>query len=453
MVTGSMHLIEHNGRKVLLDCGMYQGRREEARLRNAEFPFPPSSLSGVFISHAHIDHCGNVPTLVRLGYDGPIFVTAATYDLMKVMLADSARIQEEDAAYLNIRREYAEPLIEPLYSHRDVDAALHQCEIVGYGEERELGSDFRFRFDEAGHVIGSGMIHLKLQSEHKTHRISFTGDLGRRNIPLLRPSAPVPEADLLVCESTYGNRIHKNIDETVEQLYAIINRTFERGGKVLIPAFSLGRCQLILHYVDQGIREGKIPARTLYVDSPLAGRVMNVYRKHPEALTDEARDAVTDRTSFLHSEHIHFVEDFDESLAISGRSDPCVIIAASGMCDAGRIQHHLKNHIDDPRSTVVLVSYQAPGTVGRRLLDNNPTVRFMGKDWNKWIDVVHLDGFSAHADQDDFRAYLQPLAGKVAKVRLIHGEREQAEALAAMLLEMGFPDVSIPEPGEALRLE
>lgn len=452
-VTGSLHLVELAGRKILLDCGMYQGRREEARLRNAEFPFFPATLDAVLISHSHIDHCGNVPTLVRQGYSGPIYCTAGTRDLLAVMLRDSARIQEEDAAFLNIQRGYAEPLVEPLYTERDVEIALHQIVVTPYHATREVAPGIRFRFVEAGHVLGSAMIHLELDTPAGRKRLTFTGDLGRRHMPLLRPSAAVPPADVLVCESTYGNRTHEPIESTVEKLYTVINRTFERDGKVLIPAFSLGRCQLILHYLHQGIIKGRIPARPVYVDSPLAADVVDVYRKHPECLTAEAAHQLEERESFLGSEHIEFTRDFEASLAVSRRPGSCVIIAASGMCDAGRIQHHLKNHIDDPRCSLILVSFQAPGTVGRRLLEPKPSVRFMGKDWNKWLEVVHLDGFSGHADREDFRAYLEPLVGRVGKVRLIHGEREQSEALGEMLREMGYDDVAIPEPGDQLQFE
>ena len=452
MVTGSMHLIEYGKRKVLLDCGMYQGRREEARLRNAEFPFFPAALDAVLISHSHIDHCGNLPTLVRQGFAGPVYCTSATRDLMKLMLSDSAKIQEEDAAHLNIQRDYAEPWVEPLYTQADVDAALRQCVPVPYGRERELIPGVSFTLLEAGHVLGSAMIHLRFGAEGGGRTVTFTGDLGRRNVPLLRPSAPVPPADLLVCESTYGNRVHDPLESTVENLYKVINKTYDRGGKVLIPAFSLGRCQLILHFLHRGLREGRIPRRPVYVDSPLAADVVEVYRRHPECLTHEAVHDIEEEQNFLGSDLIEFVRDFSESLEISRRPGPCVIIAASGMCDAGRIQEHLKRHVDDPRCSLVLVSFQAPGTVGRRLMEPRPTVRFMGREWNKWIDVVHLEGFSGHADRDDFRAYLGPLVGKVGKVRLIHGERDQAEALAAMLREMGFPDVGIPAPGEQLEL-
>jgi len=453
VVTGSMHLVEVGPLKVLLDCGLNQGRRDEARQRNNHFPFHPQQIDAVLISHSHIDHCGNLPTLIHQGFQGPIFCTPATRDLLKVMLVDSAKIQEEDAAHLNILRNYAEPFVEPLYTRADVDQTLDQVIQVPFYQDRELNRAMKFQFIEAGHVLGSAMIHMTMRGEKGTHTLTFTGDLGRRHVPLLKPSAPVPPADLLVCESTYGNRLHQPIDGTIERLYETIRRTHGRGGKVLIPAFSLGRCQLIIHFLQRGIREGRIPEMPVYVDSPLAAEIANVYRKHPECLVQEIADEVRHRGGILGDEYVQYIRDFEESVRLSHSPKPHIVIAASGMCDAGRIVHHLKTHVDDPRCTVILVSFQAQGTTGRRLLESGPTVRFLGKDWNKWIDVVHLEGFSGHADRDDFMSYLTPLAGKVGKVRLIHGEREQAEALARTLRGIGFGDVAVPEPGDVVRFE
>jgi metallo-beta-lactamase family protein len=452
MVTGSMHLLEAGATKVLLDCGLFQGKRDEARRRNAQFPFPPRQIAAVIVSHAHIDHCGNLPTLIHQGFDGPIFCTPATRDLLQVMLHDSAKIQEEDAAHLNIQRNYAEPLIEPLYSRGDVEQVLAQVVPVGYDKFREVRPGIRFKFLEAGHVLGSAVVHVLAETAGEKHSLTFTGDLGRRNLPLLRHTAPLPPAEVLVCESTYGNRVHEPIAQTQAKLYAAINRTIERGGKVLIPAFSLGRTQLIIHFIHKGILEGHIPRVPVYVDSPLAADITGVYESHPECLDDEGKKMLEDGVGILGGDVVTYIRDFEDSLRVSRRPDPCITIASSGMCDAGRILHHLKEHVDDPRCSVILVSYQAYGTTGRRLLEKSPTVKFLGKEWNKWIEVVHLDGFSGHADRADFLAYLEPLAGRVGKVRLIHGEREQAESLADALRELGFTDVAVPVPGDRVEL-
>lgn len=451
-VSGSMHLFDAGNSKLLLDCGLYQGKREEARERNSHFPFHPQQLDAVIVSHAHIDHCGNLPTLVRQGFSGPIYCTPPTRDLLKVMLRDSAKIQEEEAAHLNIARNYAEPWVQPLYTYVDVDRVLAQCVAVKYGATHDAGRGVTFRFQEAGHVLGSALVHMTAAGPDRPRTLTFSGDLGRRGVPLLKQAAAVPPADVLVCESTYGNRTHVPLDETIEKLYAAVWATVARGGKALIPAFSLGRCQLIIHFLQQGRRAGKIPNVPIFVDSPLAADVADVYRAHPDSLEPEVAAMVREGHGILGGDGVTYVREFEESMKLTTRPGPFVVIASSGMCDAGRIVGHLKQNVDDPRCTVILVSYQAQGTTGRRLMEPRPTVRFAGRDWNKWVEVVHLEGFSGHADRDDFLAYLEPLAGKVGKVRLIHGEREQAEALAGKLRDLGFADVAVPAPGDRVEL-
>jgi metallo-beta-lactamase family protein len=450
-VSGSMHLLEAGNTKVLLDCGLYQGRREEARQRNSHFPFHAHQIDTVVVSHAHIDHCGNLPTLVKQGFAGPIYTTPPTRDLLRIMLQDSAKIQEEEAAHLNIARNYAEPWVQPLYTFPDVDRALSQVVSVPYGQDVTLRG-VRFKFTEAGHILGSASVHLSADGPDRPRTLTFSGDLGRRGLPLLKEAAPIPPADLLVCESTYGNRLHVPIGETVEKLYAKVRETVARGGKVLIPAFSLGRSQLIVHFLQQGLREGAIPRVPIFVDSPLAADVADVYRAHPNSLNPDVAKPVREGHGILGGDGVSYIREFAESMRLTTRPGPCIIIASSGMCDAGRILGHLKQHVDDPRCTVILVSFQAPGTVGRKLTEPKPTVRFQGRDWNKWIDVIHLEGFSGHADREDFVAYLTPLVGKVGKVRLIHGEREQALALAELLRNIGFADVAVPEPGDRVPL-
>jgi len=451
-VSGSMHLLEYENQAVLLDCGLYQGKREEARKRNSQFPFHPAQLQSCLVSHAHIDHCGNLPTLISQGYRGPIYVTPPTADLLKIMLNDSAKIQEEDAAHINISRNYAEPWVQPLYTFADVDQALRQVVPVPYGKEFEVARDISIRFLEAGHVLGSALVHAKIQARDRVRSMTFTGDLGRRGIPLLKPVSEIPPADLLVCESTYGNRVHVSLSETIDKLYAAVRTAAARGGKILIPAFSLGRCQLIIHFLQQGLQKGLIPKLPIFVDSPLASDVAGVYRAHPNALEAGAGQAVKEGHGLLGGDGVNYVRNFEESVRLSNEPGPFVVIASSGMCDAGRIVTHLKHNVDDPRSMVILVSYQAFGTTGRKLLENKPTVWIQGKEWNKWIEVLHLDGFSGHADREDFRAYLAPLVGKVGMVRLIHGEREQAEALSGTLQEMGFADVGVPYPGDRVEI-
>ncbi|MBL8865879.1 MAG: MBL fold metallo-hydrolase [Planctomycetia bacterium] len=449
-VGGSMHLLEAANRKILLDCGLHQGKREEARERNSHFPFHPEQLDAVIVSHAHIDHCGNLPTLTRRGYTGPIYCTPPTRDLLRVMLRDSAKIQEEDAAHINIARNYAEPWVQPLYTHNDVHRVFDQLVMVPFEKDVEIGRSVKFHFVEAGHILGSAAVHVAVQALDRPRTLTFTGDLGRRGSPILKPAHPIPPADVLVCESTYGNRIHEPMEETVRKLYDVVKATVARRGKVLIPAFALGRTQLIIHLLQKGLREGAFPKVPIYVDSPLAADIADVYRSHPNSLSAEVAQAVEEGHGILGGDGVKYVREFEESMVLVTKPGPAIIIASAGMCDAGRIVAHLKQNIDDPRCTVALVSYQAHGTTGRRLLENKPTIRFQGRDWNKWIDVVHLNGFSGHADRDDFLAYLSPLVGKVGKMRLIHGEHEQADAMAETLRAAGFADVRVPEAGESV---
>src|SRR5437763_656989 len=356
-VSGSMHLIEVGNHKVLLDCGLHQGRREEARQRNAHFPFHPHQIDAVVLSHAHIDHCGNLPTLVRQGFDGPVFCTPPTRDLLRIMLSDSAKIQEEDAAHINIARNYAEPWVQPLYTHPDVERTFRQVVQVPYGKDIDVTRTVRFRFIEAGHILGSAMVCLSAAGPDRDRTLTFSGDMGRRGLPILKPTAAVPPADVLVCESTYGNRLHRSFGETVEKLYAVIREVKGREGKVLIPAFSLGRTQLIIHVLQQGLRDGKIPDVPIFVDSPLASEVAEVYRAHPNILSDEIAKALEEGHGLLGGDGVTYVRDFEESTRLAALPGSCVIIAASGMCDAGRIQQHLKMLVDDPRCAIVLVSF------------------------------------------------------------------------------------------------
>jgi metallo-beta-lactamase family protein len=447
-----MHLFRANSHTVLLECGLFRGPREESRRRNGQFPFHPSQIDSVVISHAHVDHCGNLPTLVKQGFHGPVYCTPATRDLMHAILKDSARIQEEDAAHLAMSRGYSEPLPEPLYTRVDAERAIDLCRVVAYETPRMIFPGVEMRFTDAGHILGSASVHLRVTLDDGGEQsLTFTGDLGRCHLPFLRPPAPIPPADVIICESTYGGRVHEPMEDTVRKLEEATHRTLTRGGKVLVPAFSLGRTQLVVHYLRRGMREGRLPRFPIYVDSPLATDIAEVYRDYPDAL-DETAVFGPHEADFLGSDAVRYVRNFEESQQLSTRPGPCILVASSGMCEAGRIVNHLKRNVDDPRNTIILVSFQAPGTVGRRLLEKSPTVRFLGKDWNKWADVVHLDGFSGHADRHDFETLLGPLVGRAKRIRLIHGEREQAESLAKTLRGLGFADVSIPEAGETVSL-
>src|SRR5262245_45714446 len=468
-VTGSMHLLEAAGRHVLLDCGLARGPHAEARPPAHGFPFDPRTIDAVILTHAHIDHCGCLPVLVRHGFDGPIYCTPATRDLTAVMLADSARIQEERTlvSFVTGRAPAEAP-----YTRLDADQAVRQCVTLEYEGPGSVGNDIEFRLVDAGHLLGSAMVALTVAGRPRDLTLTYTGDLGRRDLPLHSPPAPVPPADLLLCESTYGGRLHDAVPRTVEMLAEIVRRTVGRGGRALIPAFSLGRTQLVLYSLQLAMDRGDLPPVDVYVDSPLAAEITDVYRAYPALLPPGPRKREGQRTEdrgqedgvssvlrplssvplFLGGPNIHYLRSRDESRALSERRGPCVVIAASGMCEAGRIVHHLKQNVDDPRASIILVSYQAPQTVGHRLLERGPTVRIQNRVWNKWAEVYELNGFSGHADQADFLALLGPLAGRVGKVRLVHGEPDSALALAEGLRGAGFADVALAERGEPIAL-
>ena len=447
-VTGSMHLVEFAGFKILLDCGLIMGSSAEAKQRNSQFPFDPKTIGVVVLSHAHIDHCGNLPNLVRQGFAGPIYCTPATRDLLGIMLADSARIQEEES--------YVEALVGrtssgPLYAREDVARTVGRCVEVSYDAPVSIHPDIQLRFVDAGHLLGSAMISLTMAQGGQEYSITFTGDLGRRGLPFLHKPSPVPEADLLICESTYGGRTHQPLAELAESIAVVVSRTIERGGKVLIPAFNLGRAQIVVHYLEKWMSEGRLPQVPLYVDSPLAADIADIHHRHPDSLAERLRGGPR-QPQAADRPVVHYVRSLEESRELSTSREPCVIVASGGMCEAGRILRHLQENIDDPRASVVLVSYQSPLSLGRKLLERGPTVRFRGRNWNKWADVVDVQGFSGHADHNDFLHLLSPLAGKTRRVRLVHGDRESAEALSSALRDEGFAEVEIPWRGDKVNV-
>jgi metallo-beta-lactamase family protein len=440
-VTGSMHLLETPRARILLDCGLMLGHRDDVHRRNAQFSFAPAYIDAVLLSHAHIDHCGNLPNLVRQGFTGPIYCTPATRDLMAIMLADSAKIQAEEAGAAFKVDEFS---TGALYTGKEVAQTLEQCAIVSYGTSLEIAQGVRFQFLDAGHLLGSALTAVTCDFEGETRTVGFTGDLGRDALHFLHRPAALPLSDIIISESTYGGRVHHSPADLEQRLHEVVERTLERGGKVLIPAFSLGRAQIVVHYLRQSMRHGRLPAAPIVVDSPLATQIAHVYLKHPDCLADGVADTMNDHAT------IHYVSDFQESRDISRRQGPCILVASGGMCEAGRIIHHLEKNLDDPRNTVVLVSYQAPGSLGRKLLERGPTVRFRSRKWNKWAEIVDLNGFSGHADQLDLVRHLRPHMGRQPRVRLVHGELEQAKALAAALRAEGFIDVGIPQRDESV---
>jgi metallo-beta-lactamase family protein len=447
-VTGSMHLVEFGPVRLLLDCGLFRGPREEARPRNRSFPFDPATIDAVLLSHAHVDHCGNLPHLVRDGFAGPIYCTPATRDLAALMLSDSARIHEEDAVVAGI---VGGPAAEraPLYTRSDAGRTVGRCVAVPYEQDFTPAPSCQARFLDAGHILGSAIVTLAFRGPGREYRVTFTGDLGRRGLPFVREPSPVPAADLLISESTYGGRLHDSREAMAARVGDVVRRTVARGGRVLVPAFSLGRTQVVVHYLRRWMRDGVLPNLPLYVDSPLAAEIAMVYERYPDLLPASALSSLAE-ASEAGGPAVHYVQGHDEARALARGTGPCVVVASGGMCEGGRIMAHLKHHLDDPRDSILLVSYQAPHSVGAQLLEHRPTVRFHGRNWNKWAEVVHVNGFSGHADHDDFLALLGPAAAETGRVRLVHGEPPQAEALARALREHGFADVAVPQRGETV---
>ena len=456
-VTGSKHVIRTGQATILLDCGFFQGRRRESLEHNRHLGVDPRELDAVVLSHAHIDHSGALPLLVKQGYDGPIFTTPATRDLCAVMLEDAAMIQAQDARYINkaIERDHAdmEP-VEPLYDGDDVVEVLARTVSVPYHRTLPIAPGVRLTLHDAGHVRGSAIVVLDIEHGRRTKRVVFTGDLGRRKMPILRDPELVDGAHVLVTESTYGDRLHKPITAMEEELASVLARTYARGGKVIIPSFALERAQEVLYALSALRRRGELPPMPVYVDSPLTVKITDVFRLHPECYDAETRALIQSDHSPFDFEEVRYVGDKEESKAIDASPDPCVIISASGMCEAGRVVHHLKAAIESPKNTVAIVGFQAAHTLGRRIVERRPRVRIFGVERDLRAEVVTLEGFSAHADQGDLVECASALKdrGHLRRVALVHGEPDAQRALRAKLAERGIDDVHAPAPGDTLDL-
>jgi metallo-beta-lactamase family protein len=441
-----MHLAETPGGPVLLDCGLSFEHRYPRG-----FPFRPDQLRAVILTHAHLDHSGMLPALVRQGCTAPIYCTPATKDLLAALLFDSARIQEEEA-FRALLRDSRGRLVEPLYRVTDAERALDQCIPVPFDEVFEPTAGVEAWLRPAGHVLGAAMIHLRCRYSGESATLTYTGDLGRSVLPLHSPPAPVPPADLVLCESTYGGTHHEPLPQLLEDLASVIKQTLARDGKVLLPAFSLGRTQLLAHFLLVLAADGRIPICPVNIDSPLAAQITAIYRQRFAELGLQVRSFYGhDPKRFLVAPHLRFVTDPEESRELSLSTTPGIIIASSGMGEGGRIVQHLWHGVDDPRNTIVLVSFQAPGTLGARLLMPGPTVRLLGRDVNKWADVVQLRGFSAHADQEELLESLREVLNSPARVVLVHGDQSQSASLAQAIHQRGQLSAKVAEVGRTWR--
>lgn len=445
-VTGSRQIVEAGGVKVLRDAGLYQGRRAEAFERNRHWDVSPQEMDAVVLSHAHIDHCGNLPTLARLGYRGPIHATHATAQLCDIMLRDAAHIQESDAAYLNQKtNRRGLPPVEPLYTLRDAERVLPLLRGHAYGEAFEPVPGLRTTFHEAGHILGAGLVRF----EHEGRRVLFAVDLGRKNLPLIRDPEQVSDLDALVLESTYGARRHGAAADAEGQLLEALQEAERLRGKVFIPSFALERAQELLYHLARLAADGRWTPMPVYVDSPMATAITRVFRKNPGYMDEEFHELRERMGCVLEPSWVKFAATVDESKAITGSDEPCVVIAASGMCEHGRILHHLKHGIDNPRNQILFVGYQASYTLGRRIVNGERTVNIFGDRFRVRAKVRRLDAFSAHADADELAAYARGARAK--EIYLVHGEPDARAALAETLRNEGL-SVHLPAPGDRVEV-
>jgi len=453
-VTGSMHHVEAAGHRFLLDCGLYQGRRQDAFERNSHFPFPATSIEGVILSHAHIDHSGNLPTLSANGFRGPIYATPATVDLCLAMLADSAFLQQKDAEFCNKRRHNRKALgrddreCAPLYTMADAERVFHQFRAVELGEIKEVAPGFRYKTYDAGHMLGS----TSLVVEAEGVRLGFSGDVGRKDLPILRDPVSLGPVDYLIMESTYGDRIHQPVGDALQKLADVVNRTAARGGRIVVPSFAVGRTQQLVLLLHQLMDAHRIPSIPIFVDSPLAVNATDVFRKHPECYDEEARKFLTDGAGPSGFFRLKYVRDVSESKALNSLHGPFVVLSASGMSEGGRVLHHLRNNIEDPRNTVLITGFQAENTLGRKILEGWPEVNIFGEPMRLRAEVASLDELSGHADQRELLEWMRPLAPALKRVFLVHGEPAQQDALARLIQQEYGIEAGAPERGESFLL-
>lgn len=457
VVTGSKHLITTaHGKKLLLDCGLFQGRIDNRDEMNRHFGFAPHDLDYVVLSHAHIDHSGLLPRLVKEGFRGIIFATPATISLCEIMLLDSAFIQNEDLRYVNKRRiKRGEPAIEALYDVLDVEKTLDLMVPVEYEETIKIDQDITLTFTDAGHLLGSAAVHIDVTCKKgKKTKITFTGDIGRYNDQILRSPQPFRQCDVLICESTYGNRLHPKAADLELQLLNIIRETcVEKKGKLIIPAFSVDRTQDLIFMLDQFANTGLLPTIKVFVDSPLSVKATAVIRKHEECFNERFLEYLRKDPDPFGFKDLTYVSDVNQSKAINALKEPCIIISASGMAEAGRIKHHIANNIQNPKNTILMVGYCTPESLGGRLKAGATEVKIFGEMYPVKAKVVNMDYFSAHADYEEIKQFLKhQKPTKVKQVFLVHGEIEAQESLKTKLEEVGYTNIAIPKMGEQFEI-
>ncbi len=453
-VTGSLLLVEVDGGTLIVDCGMFQGRRQESRNRNSNLPPEALGADAAILTHAHIDHSGNLPMLVKSGFAGPIYTTFASADLCRYMLRDSARIQEHDAAYLNrkFERDPNYEKVAPLYDESDVMRTLDRFAPLPYHEPFEPLAGLTARLLDSGHILGSAQVVLDIDDHGHKRRLVISGDLGRKGLPILRdPESPPNPVDYLVMESTYGDRVHGSVQQMHDDLARVVQETIRRRGKVIVPAFAVGRTQEVLYVLHELFRTGRLPEIPIFIDSPLAINATEVFRSHPECYDAETRAFLEEHGDVFSFEGVRYTRTAAESMEINEQPGPAIIISASGMAEAGRVLHHLRNHIGDERNTILVVGFMAQHTLGRRLVERRPTVKIWGVEREVRAQIEVLDAFSAHADRNDLLRYVGA-CGKTQRVFLVHGEPDQQIPLRDELRRRNYR-VEVPSRGESVDLE
>lgn len=437
-VTGSSHLIQANDKKILLDCGMYQGKDEDFNYE--EFEVNPAEIDYLLLSHSHIDHSGRIPLLVKKGFRGKIYCSKPTYDLCQIMLMDSAHIQESEAEWKNVKaRRSGRTLVEPMYTQEDAEISLKYFYPVLYDQIINIDENITIRFKDAGHILGSAITEVWINEEGTTTKLVYSGDLGMKDKALLRDPSVIESADYLIIESTYGNRLHENLEARTEGLVKIILDTVERGGSVIIPSFAVGRTQEIIYELNKYLEchpDKKSESRRkfmdipVYIDSPLATKATEIFKQNANVFDDEARRCILDGDNPLEFENLHFTQSVEESKLLNASTEPKIIISASGMCEAGRIKHHLKHNLWKKESSIVFVGYQAEGTLGRKIIDGEKYVKVLGEEIRVNAQIHNVQGFSAHADKNALLDWIRGFEEKPKKVFLVHGEAEAKTSFA-----------------------
>jgi metallo-beta-lactamase family protein len=435
--TGSQFLIEVNGQRILMECGLFQGHREEMTERNRTFHYDPATVNAAILSHAHIDHCGNLPNLVQRGFTGNIYCTFATRDLASIMLEDSAQIQRDDAEFVSKKRaKQGLPPVEPLYDLADAEQAIRQFVTLNYDRPIQIADGVNVTFRDVGHILGSAQIILDVREKGKKFRYLFSGDVGRGNDDILRDPQPVEDVDFLQIESTYGGRDHSPKPDATKMVGKLVRETLERKGKVIIPAFSVGRTQQIVYTLNQLTVAGEIPAAPIFVDSPLSVNATEVYRLHPECFNDTIYKFLRETHNPFGMENLTYIREVAHSMKLNDLKDPAIIISASGMAEAGRIRHHLKNHISNPDNLVLFIGYCAENTLGWLILQGRKVVNIFGEPHEVRAKIASIDAFSGHADRNELRKYVAGLSGNIRKVAIVHGEESQALAWAEAMRQI-----------------